>query len=199
MLSEKVVVLRPSQPFTWASGIRSPIYCDNRLLLSNPKGLEIVIEGFEKIIEEGKKSFDVLAGIATAGIPYASILADHLKKPLIYVRAKPKDHGKGNQIEGRLQKGQKVLVIEDLVSTGQSSLAAIQAVREAGGQVDHCLAIFTYGFPKAFADFQQAHCQLLPLTHLEVLIQEALSLGKISEEEVKLIQKFSQDPNGWHR
>lgn len=197
MLKVGAVILRPSEPFVWASGIRSPIYCDNRLLLSYPKVRDTVLREFEAVVKKGKIRYEAMAGIATAGLPYASILADHLKKPLLYVRSKPKKHGKGNQIEGRLERGKRVLVIEDLVSTGQSSLAAVKALREAGALVWHCLAIFSYGLASSHRAFEKARCQLYTLTNLETLLTVALKDGWISREEKHLIEKFSQDPEGW--
>jgi orotate phosphoribosyltransferase len=156
-----------------------------------------VIREFEQIIRKGKIRYESIAGIATAGIPYASILADHLKKPLLYVRSKPKEHGKGNQIEGRLERGKRVLVIEDLVSTGMSSLSAVKALRDAGAVVRHCLAIFSYGLASSQRAFEKAHCQLYTLTNLETLLTVALKDGWISLEEKHLIEKFSEDPSGW--
>lgn len=198
MLKVGAVILRPSDPFVWASGIRSPIYCDNRLLLSNPKARNEVIREFEGIVRKGKIRFESMAGIATAGLPYASILADHLKKPLLYVRSKPKGHGKRNQIEGKLERGKRVLVIEDLVSTGQSSLSAVKALRDAGALVRHCLAIFSYGLASSHRAFEKARCQLYTLTNLETLLTVALKDGWISREEKHLIERFSQDPEGWN-
>lgn len=197
LLEVGAVTLRPSRPFTWASGIKSPIYCDNRLLLSYPKARSDVIEAFEKIIGEKRIKCDAIAGVATAGIPYAAILADHLKKPMLYVRSAAKDHGKGNQIEGCVKKGARVLVIEDLVSTGKSSVAAIQALKDAGARVTHCLAVFSYQFKKAEDAFEEARCRLQTLTDLETLLALAVSRKIISKNDRLLIEKFSQDPEGW--
>ncbi len=197
LLKAGSVTLSPQAPFTWASGIQSPIYCDNRILLSLPKIRNEVIADFETLIKKGKIKYDVIAGIATAGIPHAAILADRLKKPLIYVRAQAKQHGKKRQIEGRLEKGSRVLLIEDLVSTAQSALAAIQALRAEGAVVRHCLAIFSYGLAVSQKAFEKARCQLYTLTNLETLLTAAMRDGWISLEEKGLIQKFSQDPKGW--
>ena len=194
LLKVGAVALRPNDPFTWASGIKSPIYCDNRILLSHPKALRDVIKSFEKTIAAKKIKFDVIAGIATGGIPHAAILADHLKKPMIYVRSAPKGHGKGNQVEGFFKKGSRVLVIEDLVSTGMSSLNAIEAIRNSGGKVSDCLAVFTYGFPEAQKDFSTAKVHLQTLTTLEALLPVAKKLKKITENQVALILRFSKNP-----
>lgn len=195
MLKVGAVTLRPARPFIWASGIRSPIYCDNRLLLSHPKGRAEVIRDFEKIIRKGRIRHEAIAGIATAGIPYAAILADHLRKPLLYVRSGAKGHGKRNRIEGKLEKGSRVLVIEDLVSTGMSILETVRVLRQAGAVVRHCLAIFSYGLPVAQKSFERARCQLYTLTNLETLLTVALREGWISREERTLIEEFSADPS----
>lgn len=197
LLKLEAVTLRPSRPYLWTSGIRSPIYCDNRLLLSYPKERDEVIASFLSLIRKEKISFDALAGIATAGIPYAAILADRLKKPMLYVRANPKVHGKANQVEGRFEKGARVLVIEDLVSTGQSSLAAVQALKDAGVEVTNCLAIFSYGFPFALNAFQRMRCRLHTLTGLDPLLDEAIALKTITVEEKSLVLRFVKNPKGW--
>lgn len=197
MLKTEAVTLRPSDPFIWASGIRSPIYCDNRVLLSYPKARNAIIKGFVDLIRKKKIKFDAIAGIATAGIPHASILADRLKKPLLYVRAAPKNHGKGNQIEGRFEKADRILVIEDLVSTGKSSLEAIAALRKAGAKVEHCLAIFSYGFSSALRSFRKAQCRLTTLTNLDELLKAAVSKKKIDPSEIDFIRGFSNNPEGW--
>jgi orotate phosphoribosyltransferase len=197
LLKVGAVTLNPSKPFVWASGIRAPIYCDNRLLLSDKRARTAVIDEFEKIIRKGKIRYEAIGGIATSGIPWASILADHLKKPMLYVRNSAKGHGKKKLVEGRLEKGNRVLVIEDLVSTGQSSLNAVRALKQAGALVRHCLAIFSYGLPVSQKSFERARCQLYTLTNLETLLTVALKDGWISREEKSLIQKFSQNPTGW--
>ena len=155
LLDANAVTLRPSQPFTFTSGIKSPIYCDNRLLMSHPKEREIVIKGFLDILKD--KQFDLLAGTATAGIPWCAWLAKELNKPMIFIRSKEKAHGKQNIIEGKLTQGDKVIVIEDLISTGGSSVSAVEAVREAGGIVEDCIAIFTYELEKAINKFKEAN------------------------------------------
>ena len=197
LLKAGAVSLSPHKPFTWASGIQSPIYCDSRFLLSHPQARNDVIKAFENLIRKKKIKFDAIAGIATAGIPHAAILADHLKKPMLYVRSAPKGHGKGNQVEGSLKKGARVLVIEDLVSTGMSSLNAIKALKKSGARVSYCLAIFSYGFSDAQIGFQVARCKLLTLTSLENLLEVALRQKRITSKEEKNIRLFSLDPKNY--
>src|SRR5687768_13260400 len=158
LLEIKAVVLNSKEPFTWASGLKSPIYCDNRKTLSYPKVRTYIKTAFADIISEEFKSCELIAGVATAGIPHGALVADVLNKPFVYVRDKPKAHGLGNQIEGNLDKGQKVVVIEDLISTGGSSLKAVEALRVAGADVLGLGAIFTYGFEKSVKAFEQAGC-----------------------------------------
>ncbi len=197
LLKHGAVALQPSNPFVWASGIRSPIYCDNRILLSYPRSRDLIIRGFIGLIRRHRLRFDAIAGIATAGIPHAAILADRLNKPLLYVRSAPKAHGKGNQIEGRFGKEDRILVIEDLVSTGKSSLEAVAALKKAGAKVGDCLAIFSYGFPASQKAFRKAGCRLRTLTDLPILLEAAVVLKKIKAAELKLIGEFSKDPAGW--
>ncbi len=193
-----IVQFSPKKPFTWASGIQSPIYCDNRLLLSHPKALQKVIQEFCKLIKKKKIRYDAIAGVATAGIPYASILAHMLDVPLLYVRPKPKDHGKGNQIEGRGKKGARVLVIEDLISTGQSSLQAVGVLRKEGYRVTDCLAVFTYGFPEAVQAFEEASCHLRSLLTLESLLPVVVKKKILKKDEVVLLKKFISNPRKWN-
>lgn len=197
LLKHGAIALRPSRPFVWASGIRSPIYCDNRLLLSFPVARNKIIEGFLKLIRTKKIRCDAVAGIATAGIPHAALLADRLRKPLVYVRSAPKAHGRGNQIEGRFNKGDRILVIEDLVSTGKSSLEAVKVLKKAGAKVSDCLAIFTYGFPEAERAFRRAECRLRTITGLNELLMEAVRLRKIKSAEMGLVRRFAKNPRKW--
>jgi len=186
LLQIKAIKLSPQKPFTWASGVLSPIYCDNRLVLSHPE-----IRDFVKqcLVEKSKDfgGFDAVAGVATAGIAHGMLLADALKLPFAYVRSKPKEHGRQNLIEGELPAGSKVLVIEDLISTGGSSLQAVEAVREAGLQVVGVLAIFSYHFEKAAKAFQNAGCKLETLSNYDVLIREALAIKYINLNDVDLL------------
>jgi orotate phosphoribosyltransferase len=199
LLQIKAVVLNPSQPFTWASGIKSPIYCDNRKTLSFPKVRTFIKTSFSDILADEFKNVEVIAGVATAGIPHGALIADVLNLPFIYVRDKPKGHGLENQIEGKLEKGQKVFVIEDLISTGGSSLKAVEAIRQAGGEVLGLGAIFTYGFDKAVKAFEQADCKFFTLSNYEILLDKAIEDNYIKPEEKEELIKWYKDPDGWRK
>ena len=193
------VKIDAQRPFTWASGYKMPVYNDNRLLLGNPEHRALVTEGMQSLITAANISVNTVAGVATAGIPHATSLANALKTPLIYVRPAPKEHGKQNQIEGILKKGDAVIVVEDLISTGGSALKAVEAVRQAGGKVDHCFCIFHYGFQKAVDQFQQAHCQMHPLLTFELLVQTGQKTGKISAGEKQVLDDWYKNPFEWGR
>ncbi|MFO7872627.1 MAG: orotate phosphoribosyltransferase [Candidatus Undinarchaeales archaeon] len=197
LLDIGAVILRPNEPFIFTSGIKSPIYCDNRLLMSHVEERREIIDSFEELLKEKGVAFDVIAGTATAGIPHAAWLSERENSKMIYVRSSKKGHGKENKIEGVLQKDQKVLVVEDLVSTGGSSIEAVQSVRDAGGIVDYCIAIFTYGLEKAEKRFDEADCNLITLTDFETLIETALERGDISKVEKKELEKWQSDPDNW--
>ena len=197
LLKAKAIILRPQEPFTFASGILSPIYCDNRLLLSKINEREQIVDYYLKKIEETGIEADVIAGVATASIPWAALIAEKMKKPMIYIRKANKDHGRENLIEGGIEKGQSVLVVEDLVSTGGSSLKAVEAVRSAGGVVGKCLAIFTYEMEKAKSGFEQAECELITLSNFSTLIKVAAEKGYIKEEEINMLQEWSKNPSEW--
>ena len=186
LLQIKAIKLSPQKPFTWASGILSPIYCDNRIVLSHPD-----IRDFIKqcLIEKSKEfgNFDAVAGVATAGIAHGMLVADALKLPYAYIRSKPKEHGRQNMIEGELPEGASVLVIEDLISTGGSSLAAVEGVRSAGFEVAGVLAIFTYNFDKAIRAFDAAGCPLETLSNYDVLLREALAIKYINLIDVDML------------
>jgi orotate phosphoribosyltransferase len=184
-------------PFTWASGYRMPIYNDNRLLLGNADHRRLIAEGFQNLLEEKKIEADVVAGTATAGIPPATTLADLIHAPLIYVRSSPKKHGMQNQIEGTLKKGQNVLVIEDLVSTGGSVLNAIETIRLSGGKVQHCFCIFAYGFQEAEDQFARSDCQLTALLTFEQLINFGISSQALTESQTDLLRSWFKDPFKW--
>ena len=196
LLEIKAIKLSPSNPFTWASGIQSPIYCDNRVALSYP-----VVRTFIKqcLAEKSKVfgNFDVVAGVATAGIPHGALLADALEKPFIYVRSSAKDHGRRNLIEGELQAGQRVLVIEDLISTGGSCLIAVEALQEAQAEVVGVLAIFQYGFEKANRAFAEKNVPFQTLTDYNALILEAIKMGYISDSDLSTLQQWRENPEGW--
>lgn len=197
LLAIGAVVLSPDQPFTWASGLRSPVYCDNRLTLSYPPVRRAIAAGFASHIEAEKLTPDVIAGTATAGIPHAAWLAERLDLPMVYVRSKPKAHGKGNQIEGRLQPGQRVVLIEDLVSTGGSSLEAVGALREAGVAVRAVLGIFSYGLPIAAQRFAEAHVPLHTLTSFSTLLAVAAESEALTPDALAKLQTWNQDPAAW--
>lgn len=196
LLEIKAVKLSPKDPFTWASGILSPIYCDNRLALSHP-----AVRTFLKLCLQEQSaafgSFDVVAGVATAGIPLGVLLADALGKPFVYVRSSAKDHGRRNLIEGDLKPGQRVLLIEDLISTGGSCLSAADALRSAGAEVVGVLAVFQYGFDKATAAFAEKGLPFQTLTNYDALLQEAARIGYISEEDLNALQQWRKNPEGW--
>ncbi len=197
LLDIAAVILRPKKPFIFTSGIKSPIYCDNRILMSHVEERRKIIESFEELLKEKGVDFEVIAGTATAGIPHAAWLAEKENSKMIYVRSSKKGHGKENKIEGVLKEGQKVLIVEDLVSTGGSSIEAVQTVRGAGGIVDYCIAIFTYGLEKAEKRFEEADCKLITLTDFETLIETAEKRGDITEEEKRELEKWQADPDNW--
>ncbi|MFT4762058.1 MAG: orotate phosphoribosyltransferase [Paraglaciecola sp.] len=186
LLQIKAIKLSPQNPFTWASGIKSPIYCDNRIVLSYPEAREVVKAG---LVEQSKEygDFDVIAGVATAGIAHGMMLADALNKPFIYVRGSAKGHGRQNLIEGELPQGKSVLVIEDLISTGGSSIKAIDALRDNGANVVGCMAIFTYGFQKAVDAFAAADCKFSTLSNYDALIREAIESKYITQADMDFL------------
>ena len=197
LLKAQAVILRPQKPFKFASGILSPIYCDNRLLLSKPKERESLRDFYVKKIKEMKINADVIAGIATASIPWAALVAERLQKPMIYICKEAKDHGRENLIEGGLEKGQAVLVIDDLVSTGGTSLASVAAARKEGAVVEKCLAIFTYEMELAKKGFADAHCELLTLSNFSTLVEVAAKKGYIKEQEIEMLREWSRNPASW--
>jgi len=197
LLHVGAVKLSPENPFTWASGWKSPIYCDNRKVLSFPYVRDFVKSEMCNVIFEKFPNADVLAGVATAGIPWGAMAADQLKLPYIYVRPKPKEHGLGNQIEGFYEKGQKVLVIEDLISTGKSSLQVVDVLRAAGIEVEGMVSIFNYGFPLAAQAFKEAGVNWYSLTNYSALIDLALEKGSITAETEKVLLQWREDPAAW--
>lgn len=197
LLKVKAITLNPEKPYRFVSGVLSPIYCDNRLLMSYPQEREKITDFFIEIIERKNLKFDVLAGTATSGICWAAWVAGKMKKPMIYVRPSKKDHGKGNRIEGKLERGQKVLVIEDLVSTGGSSISAVEGVGEQGGIVDDCLAIFTYEMDKAKKGFKESGCNLITLTKFSTLIDVAVREGYIKPSDREKVLEWNRDPENW--
>lgn len=193
LMKHGAVAVSSKKTFTWASGIVSPVYCDHRVLLSCPKARDELVGSFILLMKQEKISCDVIAGVATAGIPHATILADRLKLPLVYVRSCAKGHGKQNRIEGSLKKGQRVLVVEDLVSTGGSSLDVVLALRRAGAKVGHCLSIFSYGFSGTGKKFEQAQCRL------HSLVQMGDLFPLLSTRKQNLVKKFLANPTGWEK
>ena len=199
LLEIKAVTLSPSKPYKYASGILSPIYCDNRLLMSHPDKRGKIIDYLAGVVRERKLEFDIVAGIASSGIPHAAWLAEKLHKPMIYIRKQSKEHGKENLIEGAMERGKKVVVIEDLISTGGSSIAGVEAVRSQGGVVKYCLAIFTYDMAKAKSAFHAASCELIPLSDFATLISVAGSMNYIKAEDVEKVLEWNKDPQNWGR
>ena len=196
LLQIKAIKLSPSEPFTWASGIKSPIYCDNRVTLSYPE-----IRTFVKIalstLSEQLEDYDTVAGVATAGIAHVALIADYIKKPLIYVRSKAKDHGRENLIEGDFSRAKKVLVVEDLISTGGSSIQAVEALRAEGIEVVGVIALFSYEFEKAKKNFEAANCPYLTVSGYRTMLTQAKKTNYITDEEYATLQDWSKDPSGW--
>jgi len=191
------VLLRPDDPFTWASGWHSPIYCDNRRIFSNPEFRSLVAESLASRASELYPEAEVVAGVATGAIAHGVLAADRMGKPFVYVRPKPKDHGTGSQIEGKLPEGSKVVVVEDLVSTGMSSLAAVDALRAAGAEVLGMVAVFTYGFAVADEAFAAKGVQLSTLSNYGALIEEATEAGYIKPADKEILGRWREDPEGW--
>ena len=197
LLQINAIKLNPAQPFTWASGWKSPIYCDNRKVLSFPYVREFIKSEMSNIIFSDFPETELLAGVATAGIAWGALSADQLKLPYIYVRPKPKEHGLGNQIEGYYEKGQKVLVIEDLISTGKSSLQVVDVLKEAGLDVVGMVGIFTYGFSVAVKAFAEAKVPFKTLTNYDTLIKMAVEKGTVTPEQQSVLLNWQADPSNW--
>lgn len=197
LLQVNAVKLSPAKPFTWASGWKSPIYCDNRSILSFPFVRDFIKSEMCNVIFEKFSEADLLAGVATAGIPWGAMAADQLKLPFIYVRPKPKDHGLGNQTEGRFDVGQKVVVVEDLVSTGKSSLEAVDALIKDGLEVIGMVSIFTYDFSKAADAFAARNLTYIPLTSYPVLLELAQEKGMVDAATAEMLLKWRENPADW--
>ncbi|MCT4797013.1 orotate phosphoribosyltransferase [Exiguobacterium profundum] len=195
LLQIEAVTLSPTEPYTWSSGLKSPIYCDNRLTLSYPKVRQVIVDGLVKSVNP--TDVDVIAGTATAGIPHGALLADRLGLPFIYVRSSAKGHGKGNQIEGRLEAGARVLVIEDLLSTGMSSIDAAKAIRQASGDVIGIQAIFSYELPVLQKNLSDADLTATSLTTFSELIEVAESTGVLNRSELDSLRDWQEDPRAW--
>ncbi|MGC5325661.1 orotate phosphoribosyltransferase [Brevibacillus sp. SYSU BS000544] len=199
LLEIEAVHLRPDQPFTWTSGIKSPIYCDNRITMSYPQVRSLIADQFVRVIKEQFADAEVIAGTATAGIPHAAWVAERMNLPMIYVRDKAKGHGRQNQIEGKLLQGQKVVVIEDLISTGGSSLKAAQAVQAEGGEVLGVVAIFSYQFPDAEQLFIDAGIPFTTISNYSALLQASTEAGIITAEQERLLTSWRQSPRTFYQ
>jgi len=199
LLQIKAIKLNPSEPFNWASGWKSPIYCDNRITLSFPPVRNFLKEELAKLVEEQHGKPDVIAGVATGAIAIGVLVAQELGVPFVYVRPEAKKHGRKNQIEGHLEKGQNVVVIEDLISTGKSSLLAVEALKEADVNIKGMIAIFTYGFDVATTNFKESNVELTTLSSYEYLLEQALDNKYISEKELSTLNDWRSNPSKWNQ
>jgi len=197
LLQIKAIKLQPNNPFTWASGWKSPIYCDNRITLSHPTIRTYIRQQLTRVIQDTFGAVECIAGVATAGIPQGALVAQEMGLPFIYVRSKPKDHGTGSMIEGEVMPGKRVVVIEDLISTGKSSLQAVEALRNADYTVAGLAAIFTYGFDVAAENFKQAGCPFVTLSNYNALLKYAAENQYVSENEVRLLETWRGNPAEW--
>lgn len=197
LLEINTIKIQPTNPFTWASGWKSPIYCDNRKILSYPKTRTYIRDRFVDVVREKYPDAEVIAGVATGAIAIGALVAEVLELPFIYIRSKPKGHGLENLIEGDLNPNQKVVIIEDLVSTGISSLNAAEAVNNFGGLVIGMVAIFTYSFQHAIDNFKEANIELTTLSRYQVLIDTAVQLGDVTADQVETLMKWREDPSNW--
>jgi orotate phosphoribosyltransferase len=197
LLQIKAIKLNPASPFTWASGLKSPIYCDNRITLSYPNIRTFIREAFVRMCVEHYGKPDLIAGVATGGIPQGVLVAQELGLPFCYVRSEAKSHGLNNQVEGIVQKGASVVVIEDLVSTGKSSLAAVEALREKGANVKGMMAIFTYQLDAATEAFKKADCDLVTISNYEALIEKAVEENYVSDDQMQSLKEWRKSPQAW--
>lgn len=195
LLEIKAVYLQPNEPFTWSSGMKSPIYCDNRLTLSFPEIRTQIAEGLSSLIKEHFSDVDVIAGTATAGIPHAAWVSDKLNLPMCYVRSKAKGHGKGNQIEGQVMENQKVVVVEDLISTGGSAITAVEALRASGCEVLGIVSIFTYGLTVGTKKLSEANIEAKSLCDFDTLIEVAAKEGYVSEQDLNKLKMWRENPS----
>lgn len=197
LLEIEAIRLQPEKPFTWASGWKSPIYCDNRLSLSFPEVRNLIRDNLVKSVQHFFPIAEAIAGVATAGIPQGALIANELSLPFVYVRSKPKGHGMENMIEGKVTPGQKVVVVEDLVSTGGSSLKAAEDLRNAGFEVLGMVAIFSYGFDVADQNFEKAGVKLVCLSHYDALLPQAVSTNYVSQEALESLNEWRVSPSTW--
>lgn len=197
LLQSKAIKLEPAKPFTWASGWKSPIYCDNRITLSYPAIRSAIRDALVKLVKTNFPDAGVIAGVATGAIAQGALVAQELNLPFVYVRSSPKKHGMENLIEGEIHPNQKVVVVEDLISTGNSSLMAVEALRKAGAEVLGMVAIFTYGFNTAEENFKNAGCKLFTITNYEQLLEVAVPEGYVTSEQLGLLKEWRKNPAGW--
>ena len=197
LLQIKAIKLQPTKPFTWASGWKSPIYCDNRITLSHPSVRTYIRQNLALLLQEEYGAVDVIAGVATAGIPQGVLVAQELGLPFIYVRAKAKEHGTGSLIEGEIIEGQRVVVVEDLISIGKSSIQAIEALRSAGLSVAGLVAIFTYGFKQADENFASTKCKFATLSNYKALVNYAVEHSYIPKSDIDLLSNWRENPSSW--
>ncbi len=197
LLQIKAIKLQPKNPYKWASGWNSPIYCDNRITLSYPNIRTFIRQSYSEAVLEYFGKPDVIAGVATGGLAQGALVAQELGLPFIYVRSEAKSHGMGNQIEGAFEKGQKVVVIEDLISTGGSSIKAIEALQEAELDVKGLIAIFSYGFKVAEENFQKVNCPFITLTNYDLMIESALNKDYVTEADMNSLREWKEDPANW--
>ena len=199
LLQINAIILQPKNPFIWAAGWNSPIYCDNRKTLSYPKIRNNIRQGLSAIVKNHYKGANVIAGVATAGIPHGALVAEELGLPFIYVRAKAKNHGKQNQIEGYFEKGQSVVLVEDLISSGKSSLEAATVLREAGMHVKGMVSIFTYGFDAATENFKANDCEYVSLCDYNTLLPQAIESQYIEVKDLAVLRKWRENPSIWNK
>ncbi len=198
LLKIGAVALSLNPPFTWVSGIKSPIYCDNRLFISYVEERRKVVDAFVEKIKKSGLSFDIVAGTATSAIPFAAWISEKLSLPMVYVRAKKKEHGKGKAVEGRLNKGDRVIVIEDLISTGKSSVQVVKNLKEEGSKVVGVFSIFSYQFEKAYHNFASVGLEYISLENISSLLDHAVKTGYLSKKDADIINKFREDPENWY-
>lgn len=199
LLEIKAVMLNVEKPFTWASGWKSPIYCDNRKILSYPQARTLVYKSLARIVEQNYSNVDVIAGVATGAIAWGMLVAEELGKPFVYVRPTPKDHGTGAQIEGSLPENANVVVVEDLISTGASSMSAVECLTKEGANVMGMVAIFSYNFDKARRSFEYSNLELRTLTNYNTLINEAVACNYIKDKDLETLQDWRYRPDAWGR
>ena len=199
LLQINAIILQPGNPFTWASGWRSPIYCDNRKILSFPKSRTYIRQSLVKVISKHYGSANIIAGVATGAIAHGALVAEEMGLPFIYVRSAKKEHGKQNRVEGAYNSGQSVIVIEDLISSGKSSLEAVEALRKEGLNVKGLISIFTYGFDAAAKNFKKANCEFISLCNYSTLLQVAVKQDYIKQSDLEVLEKWRKNPSKWKK